>query len=163
MPLLTVAGGLAQKFTTLPYWIFFCCLLWNDEANANIKPIYECRCNGRLQTKRSTRLSHTGLDLVVVQYCGISSYFYNFTTVYSCFFISGRRKFCDSTPWKKQLVYHSTKLKKCFHFSSTPCAISPHVLFQKFVVDPKSMTHTHRFWGHWKAQPSKAIIKLHEN
>ncbi len=28
---------------------------------ANIKPIYECRCNGRLQTKRSTRLSHTGL------------------------------------------------------------------------------------------------------
>jgi hypothetical protein len=23
--------------------------------------IYECRCNGRLQTKRSTRLSHTGL------------------------------------------------------------------------------------------------------
>ncbi len=38
-----------------------CCLLWNDEAKANIKPIYECRCNGRLQTKRSTRLSHTGL------------------------------------------------------------------------------------------------------
>ena len=26
-----------------------------------IKPIYECRCNGRLQTKRFTRLSHTGL------------------------------------------------------------------------------------------------------
>jgi hypothetical protein len=25
------------------------------------KPIYECRCNGRLQTKRFTRLSHTGL------------------------------------------------------------------------------------------------------
>jgi hypothetical protein len=22
---------------------------------------HECRCNGRLQTKRSTRLSHTGL------------------------------------------------------------------------------------------------------
>jgi hypothetical protein len=37
------------------------CLLWNDEAKANIKPIHECRCNGRLQTKRSTRLSHTGL------------------------------------------------------------------------------------------------------
>ncbi len=37
-----------------------CCLLWIDEAKANIKPIYECRCNGRLQTKRSTRLSHTG-------------------------------------------------------------------------------------------------------
>ncbi len=37
------------------------CLLWNDEAKANIKPIYECRCNGRLQTKRSTWLSHTGL------------------------------------------------------------------------------------------------------
>ena len=26
-----------------------------------IKPIYECRCNGRLQTKRFTLLSHTGL------------------------------------------------------------------------------------------------------
>ena len=26
-----------------------------------IKPRYECRCNGRLQTKRFTRLSHTGL------------------------------------------------------------------------------------------------------
>jgi hypothetical protein len=26
-----------------------------------IKPIYECRCNGRLQTKRFTRLTHTGL------------------------------------------------------------------------------------------------------
>ena len=25
-----------------------------------IKPIYECRCNGRLQTKRFTRLAHTG-------------------------------------------------------------------------------------------------------
>ncbi len=37
------------------------CLLWIDEAKANIKPIYECRCNGRLQSKRSTPLSHTGL------------------------------------------------------------------------------------------------------
>ena len=27
------------------------CLLRIDEAKANIKPIYECRCNGRLQTK----------------------------------------------------------------------------------------------------------------
>ncbi len=26
-----------------------------------IKPIHECRCNGRLQTKRFTRLSHSGL------------------------------------------------------------------------------------------------------
>jgi hypothetical protein len=26
-----------------------------------IKPIYECRCDGRLQTKRFTRLSDTGL------------------------------------------------------------------------------------------------------
>ena len=41
------------------------CLLWIDEAKANIKPIYECRCNGRLQTKRFTRLSHTGLILEV--------------------------------------------------------------------------------------------------
>jgi hypothetical protein len=26
-----------------------------------IKPIYQCRCNGRLQTKRFTCLTHTGL------------------------------------------------------------------------------------------------------
>jgi hypothetical protein len=26
-----------------------------------VKPIYECRCDGRLQTKRFTRLSYTGL------------------------------------------------------------------------------------------------------
>jgi hypothetical protein len=26
-----------------------------------IKPIYECRCDGRIQTKRFTRLSYTGL------------------------------------------------------------------------------------------------------
>jgi hypothetical protein len=45
---------------SLRVW-YFVCLLWNDEAKANIKPIYECRCNGRLQTQRSTRLSHTGL------------------------------------------------------------------------------------------------------
>jgi hypothetical protein len=25
-----------------------------------LKPIYECRCNGRLQTKRFTHLTHTG-------------------------------------------------------------------------------------------------------
>jgi hypothetical protein len=30
-------------------------------VKANIKPIHECRCNGRLQTKRSMRLPHTGL------------------------------------------------------------------------------------------------------
>jgi hypothetical protein len=40
---------------------FFFCLLWIDKAKANIKPIYECWCNGRLQTKRFTRLTHTGL------------------------------------------------------------------------------------------------------
>jgi hypothetical protein len=31
------------------------------KRNPKIKPIYECRCNGRLQTKRFTRLSYTGL------------------------------------------------------------------------------------------------------
>ena len=45
-----------------------CCLLWIDEAKANIKPIYECRCNGRLQTKRFTRLSHTGLTCCLLTY-----------------------------------------------------------------------------------------------
>jgi hypothetical protein len=49
-----------------------CCLLWIDEAKANVKPIYECRCNGRLQTKRSTRLSHTGL-VVELEYLKIKT------------------------------------------------------------------------------------------
>ncbi len=30
------------------------------KRNLKIKPIYECRCNGRLQTKRFTCLTHTG-------------------------------------------------------------------------------------------------------
>ncbi len=29
-------------------YVGFVCLLWIDEAKANIKPIYECRCNERL-------------------------------------------------------------------------------------------------------------------
>jgi hypothetical protein len=31
------------------------------KGELKIKPIYECRCDGRLQTKRFTRLSYTGL------------------------------------------------------------------------------------------------------
>ncbi len=34
-----------------------------------IKPIYECRCDGRLQTKRFTLLSHTGLDVELEHLC----------------------------------------------------------------------------------------------
>ncbi len=30
-------------------------------SELKITPIYECRCDGRLQTKRLTRLSYTGL------------------------------------------------------------------------------------------------------
>jgi hypothetical protein len=30
-----------------------------------IKPIYECRCDGRLQTKRFTRLSYTQLLFII--------------------------------------------------------------------------------------------------
>ena len=54
---------LSQPFQVCPWFTGpnRCCLLWMDEAKANIKPIYECRCNGRLQTKRFTRLAHTGL------------------------------------------------------------------------------------------------------
>jgi hypothetical protein len=33
-----------------------------------IKSIYECRCDGRLQTKRFTRLSYTGL-VVELEHC----------------------------------------------------------------------------------------------
>jgi hypothetical protein len=31
------------------------------KRNLKIKPKYECRCDGRLQTKRFTRLPYTGL------------------------------------------------------------------------------------------------------
>ncbi len=41
-----------NKFSTVwreekPMYLYVC-LLWIDEAKANIKPIYECRCNERL-------------------------------------------------------------------------------------------------------------------
>jgi hypothetical protein len=31
------------------------------KGKLKIKPTYECRCNGRLKTKRFTLLAHTGL------------------------------------------------------------------------------------------------------
>jgi hypothetical protein len=37
-----------------------------------IKPIYECRCDGRLQTKRFTCLSYTGL-VVELEYLKINT------------------------------------------------------------------------------------------
>ena len=40
---------------------FFVVYYESIKRELKIKPIYECRCNGRLQTKRFTRLSHTGL------------------------------------------------------------------------------------------------------
>ena len=43
------------------------CLLWIDERKL-LKPIYECRCNGRLQTKRFTRLAPTGSKVLVYYY-----------------------------------------------------------------------------------------------
>jgi hypothetical protein len=41
-----------------------------------IKPIYECRCNGRLQTKRFTSLAHTGL-VVELEHLKIKTRFTN--------------------------------------------------------------------------------------
>jgi hypothetical protein len=38
----------------------YCLLIYESMKRKLLKPIYECRCNGRLQTKRFTRLSHTG-------------------------------------------------------------------------------------------------------
>jgi hypothetical protein len=42
------------------------------ETKLKIKPIYECRCNERLPTKRFTRLAHTGL-VVELQYLKIKT------------------------------------------------------------------------------------------
>jgi hypothetical protein len=39
-------------------------IFYYESMKRKLKPmklIYECRCNGRLQTKRFTRLAHTGL------------------------------------------------------------------------------------------------------
>ena len=44
----------------------------SKKLNLKIKSIYECRCNGRLQTKGSTRLSHTGL-VVELEYLKIKT------------------------------------------------------------------------------------------
>ncbi len=42
------------------------------KREVKIKPIYECRCDGRLQTKRFTRLSYTGL-VVELEYLKIKT------------------------------------------------------------------------------------------
>jgi hypothetical protein len=47
-------GGFSQEVHTIVYYE-------SMKRKIKIKPIYECRCDGRLQTKRFTRLSHTGL------------------------------------------------------------------------------------------------------
>ena len=33
-----------------------------------LKPVYECRCHGRLQTKRFARLTHAGLVVELEQF-----------------------------------------------------------------------------------------------
>jgi hypothetical protein len=38
-----------------PHWVYY-----ESMERKLLKPVYECRCNGRLQTKRFTRLTHTG-------------------------------------------------------------------------------------------------------
>jgi hypothetical protein len=46
---------------TLCYGLLFIVYYESIKWEVKIKPIYECRCDGRLQTKRFTRLSYTGL------------------------------------------------------------------------------------------------------
>ena len=44
-----------ESLEYLNYWVYY------ESMKRNLlKPIYECRCNGRLQTKRFTGLTHTG-------------------------------------------------------------------------------------------------------
>ena len=47
-----------RKWLYHTHWVVY---YESMKRNLKIKPIYECQCNGRLQTKRFTRLSHTGL------------------------------------------------------------------------------------------------------
>jgi hypothetical protein len=53
----TPYGRIVEKchVTLITNVVYYESMKWN----LKIKPIYECRCNGRLQTKRFTRLTHT--------------------------------------------------------------------------------------------------------
>ena len=57
--------GRGRTFLCFPdlFATFFVFFVYYEsmKRKLKIKPIYECRCNGRLQTKRFTRLAHTVL------------------------------------------------------------------------------------------------------
>ncbi len=54
-------SGCDLLFLTTLYVIHLYSHVYYESMKRKVKPIYECRCNGRLQIKRFTRLSHTGL------------------------------------------------------------------------------------------------------
>ena len=53
--------------------IFFFVYYESMKRELKIKPICECRCDGRLQTKRFTRLSYTGLVVVELEHLKIKT------------------------------------------------------------------------------------------
>ncbi len=62
LPLLCRAGSLGQSTLVLHFTFEWKFVYYESmKRKIQIKPINECRCDGRLQTKRFTRLSYTGL------------------------------------------------------------------------------------------------------
>jgi hypothetical protein len=67
-----------EKFESVKGESLFVCLFgtglvyYESMKRKLLKPIYECRCNGRLQTKRFTRLTHTG-SVVELEHLKIKS------------------------------------------------------------------------------------------
>jgi hypothetical protein len=53
----------ASEQIIIPAFTFLLKVVYYEsiKRELKIKPIYECRCDGRLQTKKFTRLSYTGL------------------------------------------------------------------------------------------------------
>jgi hypothetical protein len=48
------------RFRSERFPIYVLVVYYESMERNLLKPTYECRCNGRLQTKRFTRLTHTG-------------------------------------------------------------------------------------------------------
>jgi hypothetical protein len=64
MRIFSAAASLSDLSICRVTWVYFGVNVVYYESimrELKIKPIYECRCDGRLQTKRFTRLSYTGL------------------------------------------------------------------------------------------------------
>jgi hypothetical protein len=96
-----------------------------------LKPIYECRCNGRLQTNTFTRSSHTGLEVTAYVFC----FFHFFSFI---FFLSP-----PEIPRKKMIPGPRVSSHPHDSFELTTDSWSRHVFrrtrhFERYNRDPTS-------------------------